>query len=467
MEATDTLGDGRASTPPPHSAQGLFAPPYRTLSIGMIALISMLAFEAIAVAAGMPAVAEALDGLSLYALAFGGALATSMVGMVFAGGSADRHGPIRSLVIGLALFGGGLLMAGFAPSMAWLVAGRIAQGLGSGMLGVAIYVAMGRLLPVALRPRMFAAFAAAWVVPAIVGPGITGLLVETLGWRWLFLLVAALLVPCALMVVPPVARLPPPRAEGVAPAGAGRQHRLLWAALAASGALWLHQAARHPEAGQLPGVLLASILLGLTAMRLLPAGTLRAARGLPTVILLRGLLAAAFFCAEVFIPLWLTSERGWSITQAGLALTGGAVCWSLGSAIQARIEDPDHRLRWLRRGMLMVGIAIGCITAIVLSGAPAWMLIPAWIVTGLGIGVSFPMLSVLTLQLSAEHEQGANTSALQLSDALTTVSLMALSGAVFATLHASHPTLAFAGMFGAASLMGWVGAGLAGRCRVG
>ncbi|MBN4973375.1 MFS transporter, partial [Stenotrophomonas maltophilia] len=58
---------------------------YRATTIGMVALVALHAFEALAVAAAMPTVAEALDGLRLYALAFGGTLATSVIGMTLAG----------------------------------------------------------------------------------------------------------------------------------------------------------------------------------------------------------------------------------------------------------------------------------------------------------------------------------------------------------------------------------------------
>src|SRR5690606_13671851 len=153
---------------------------------------------------------------------------------------------------------------------------------------------------------------------------------------------------------------------------------LFWAVLAALGALALHQLGQTRTAAVLPAVIVASLLVLVAAHRLLPVGTLRAASGLPSVILLRGLLAAAFFCAEVFIPLWLTSERGWSVAQAGLALSAGALCWSIGSAIQARMDDAVRRTRWLRRGLLMVGSAITGVVAIVLGEVHAAWLIAPW-----------------------------------------------------------------------------------------
>lgn len=67
------------------TSDSLFSRERRALSIGAVGLCSMIAFEAIGVAAGMPAVAKALSGLSLYALAFAGTLAGSVVAMVWSG----------------------------------------------------------------------------------------------------------------------------------------------------------------------------------------------------------------------------------------------------------------------------------------------------------------------------------------------------------------------------------------------
>ena len=152
----------------------------------MVALVALHAFEALAVAAAMPTVAEALDGLRLYALAFGGTLATSVIGMTLAGRWADRRGPARPLWYGLACFVLGLLLAGFAVRMGMLVAGRLMQGLGAGAISVSLYVMVGRSYPEHLRPKVFAAFSAGWVVPSMVGPALSGLIVQHLGWRWVF-----------------------------------------------------------------------------------------------------------------------------------------------------------------------------------------------------------------------------------------------------------------------------------------
>lgn len=406
-------------------AERLFAPGRRAACGGAVALISMLAFESIAVATAMPAVAEALDGLPFYALAFGATLATSVLGMTAAGQLCDKRGPYRAALAGLAVFLAGLLLAGFAPSMPVLVLGRALQGLGSGVLGVTLYVGVAQVVPAALHPRMFAMFACAWVVPGLVGPALASFLTAYVGWRSVFLGVAAAVPVAAVLMLPALRRV------GTGTGEVLRWGVMRWALLASAGALALHAASQ--QTGSTAALLFAGglVVAGLAARLLLPAGTLRAVRGLPTVILLRGLIAATFASAEAFLPLLLTQHFGWSLTQAGGALSAGAITWSLGSAVQARVQRPEARRRLLTGGFALAAVGLGVVIAPLLGGGSAGWVLAGWAVVGLGIGLSFPMLSVLLLQLSAPEAQGRNTSSLQLSDALTSSAALALAGLLF------------------------------------
>lgn len=405
---------------------GLFAPGRRAASIGAVALISMLAFESIAVATAMPAVAQALDGLGLYALAFGATLATSVLGMVAAGELCDRRGPYRAALVGLAAFLAGLLLAGFAGAMPALVLGRALQGLGTGVLGVALYVGVGQAVPPALHPRLFAMFAAAWVVPGLVGPALASFLVQFLGWRAVFLAVAAAVPVAAGLMLPALRRIGRGTGEPL------RWPRMAWAALGSAGALLLHAASQREGAAQLLWFAAGLGVALVAAQRLLPRGTLLAARGLPAVVGLRGLIAAAFASSEAFLPLLLTQHFQWTLTQAGIALSAGAVTWSVGSAVQARVTGAAARRRLLRLGFGLAATGLGVVMLTVAAPAlPSGLVLAGWGGVGLGIGLSFPMLSVLLLQLSPADQQGANSSALQLSDALTSSAALALAGLLF------------------------------------
>src|SRR5690606_4475832 len=96
----------------------------------MFVMILLVAFESLAVTTAMPTVATVLDGAHLYQLAFAGAIAAGIVGMVVGGAWCDRSGPRTPLTLACAAFAAGLAVAALAPSMEVLVAGRLLQGLG-------------------------------------------------------------------------------------------------------------------------------------------------------------------------------------------------------------------------------------------------------------------------------------------------------------------------------------------------
>jgi MFS family permease len=327
---------------------------------------------------------------------------------------------------GLLAFLAGLLLAGFAPSMGWLVLGRALQGLGGGVLSVALYVGVAKVVPAPLHPRLFALFAGAWVLPGLLGPALASGLVTWLGWRSVFLAVAAAVPVAAALMLPALRRAGDGTGEAL------RWGAMRWALLASMGALALHAASQQPGL-RAAGLFAAGlVMVAVAARRLLPAGTLAAARGLPSVVLLRGLIAAAFASAEAFLPLLLTGHFQWSLAHAGIALSAGAVTWSLGSAVQARVQAETTRRRLLPSGFALAAAGLaGVMLPLCLPALPSWTALCGWIGVGLGIGLSFPMLSVLLLKLSPPDEQGANTSALQLSDALTSSAALGLAGLLF------------------------------------
>ena len=309
--------------------------PYRALTLGMITLVTLVAFEAVAVTTAMPTVARALDGLTLYALAFGGALAASVVGMVVAGAWGDARGPAGPTWAGVALFIAGLFIAGTAPDMWVLVGGRAVQGFGGGLVVVALYVVVGRAYPADLHPRVFAAFAGAWVLPSIAGPSIAGLIVEVIQ-------------------------------------------------------------------------------------------------------------------TDVFIPLMLTRERGFSPSAAGLTLTVGGLAWSLGSWYQSRLGQRLGPQARLTLGLSLIAVGVAAAAAVVAPAVPVPVVVGGWLLGGFGMGVSYPTMSALTLQLAPAGQQGRSSSSLQLSDSLHSTTVLAVSGTLFTALVATAPSAAYLAGYGLA-----------------
>ena len=151
---------------PPEPAATLLDESRRSLTIGLVLVITLVAFEALASATAFPAVLKDLGGIRLYGWAFSGFLLASLVGIVLAGHRADDVGPAQPLVVGIAVFGAGLVIVGGATSMAMVVAGRVVQGFGGGAVPAVAYVGIGRCYPAELRPRMFFVLSSAWVLPA-------------------------------------------------------------------------------------------------------------------------------------------------------------------------------------------------------------------------------------------------------------------------------------------------------------
>jgi len=439
----------------PDAAESIFGAKFLWVTVGSSALVFLAAFESLAVTTIMPLISRDLNGASLYALAFAGTLSTAVIGMVIAGNWSDRSGPILPLYVSAALFACGLLVAGSAPNMAVFVAGRLVQGLGSGAMTVALYVVVARLYPPTLMPRIFVSFAAAWIVPSLIGPFIAGLVAELWSWHWVFLGVVGLVIVATAMLTPATRMLRlQPHEHSSTPWNLGR---IGWALLAAAAVLVVNLSA---DVGGVAAVLvpIVALVVAVIAVRpLLPRGVLLARRGLPTVILLRGLASASFLGAEIYLPYLLVQEYDFSPSFAGLAITGSALSWSGTSWLQGHLGE---RLRPATGMSVGTWLVLGAVVVALISAAlhlhPA-VLILGWVIGGGGMGLVYPRTSVMTLALSRPAEQGFNSSALSISDSLGAAIALALTGVVFGLLTRPGSTgagvsVAFAGSFGIAVL---------------
>jgi MFS family permease len=423
------------------------------VTVGAVALIFLAATQSLAVTTVMPVVSADLDGDRLYAVAFAGTLATSVIGMVAVGSWCDRGGVLAPLTTAVVLFVIGLLIAGLAPTMPLLVLGRLVQGIGTGGQTVALYVVVARVYPAALHGRVFAAFSAAWVVPSLIGPFLAGAVTEFLHWRWVFLGVAGLTIVAFVLVV---ARLHGQPLGTDQPATGRVWPRLVCAIAVATGALGLSLAG---ELGEWAWAAVAAsvVVIALASRPLLPRGTLVAARGLPSVVLMRGLIAGALFGAEIYVPYLLIDDYGFSPTWAGLGLTAAALAWAAAADVQGRFGDRlgSTRITLIGTALLVSSLVIAALTAI-------WHLHPAvliggWAFAGAGMGLMYPRLTVLTLAYSTSQNQGFNSSALSISDSVGAASAIAVLGLVFTALAGSDAgfpaVFAIAGLFALAALV--------------
>jgi MFS family permease len=446
--------------------RSIFAPSVRATSVGVLILITLLAFEAMAVSAALPTAARAVGGLGSFGWAFTGFLVANVVGMVASGQLSDSHGPRTPLAAGMACFLAGLVLAGTATTMAQLVAGRVVQGLGSGHIIVAIYVVIGQAYPERLRPSVFAATSSAWVVPSLVGPGVSGALAEHASWRWVFLGLVPFVLLGGVLLVPVLRSLHPMHARS----RLADPRRLMRALGVAAGIAALEQAGQHPSlpSGVLAAAGLAALAWGIRP--LLPVGTLRVRPGVSAPIAMRGLLAGAFFGIEAVVPLSLTLQHGYGATLAGLPLTCAGFSWSAGSWWQSRADDsagPAPRIRLIRAGFVLVASGGVLMALAAVPELPGWLAFLAWICAGLGAGLTMSSAGVLMLNYTTDADRGADSAALQLSDATASALTTGVAG-VFVAAAARQAISATAGFVVLDLMMcavALVGAAVAGRAR--
>jgi hypothetical protein len=201
------------------------------------------------------------------------------------------------------------------------------------------------------------------------------------------------------------------------------------AALGISALTW---AAQHPSLGML-WLGLAGVAALVPAMRaLMPRGTFTARPGLPATVLMRGLLAGAFFGVEAFVPLTLTAVHGFSPALSGVPLTVGAIGWAAASHWQGRHPDLD-RVVLIRVGLITQAAALAAMALVAADWGLAWLVVPFWLVAGAAMGLSYPSISVLSLDYAAPHERGYVSSALQVNDMTFAAITVGLGGVMLAT----------------------------------
>jgi MFS family permease len=444
-------------------------------AVGAVALVTLGAFENRATMTVLPTVARDLDGLWLFGAASAAPLVSFVVATVVAGAWADHRGPVRPLQAGMLVFTASQVAMALAPGMAVFALGRFGSGIAEALMDVSLTVLLARTMPEELRAKVFAAFAAAWVLPSLVGPPVAGLLTEVLSWRSVFGVGVALL-PCAWLLLRPAMR-----AEGVATAaptddtGRGwtaREHRAVRAAaLAAAGLAALTAGGSllgRSGPVELLGVALvvAGTACTVPAVRaVLPPGTLRFARGIPALVALRGLVAAAFGTAGSLLPLMLTTIHGLGPAAAGASLTVTGLCWAAGSQLHG-LDVVQRRVPAARRlevgfALITVGVLGPALTS--LDVLPVMAGLALWGVAGLGMGIVSPTLSTQLLRYAPVSDQGRITAASSLTASVAQAVGLAAAGALIAWQAPDLPGWLFAGTMASCAAVGAVGLAAARR----
>ncbi|MCP3772182.1 MFS transporter [Paenibacillus sp. MZ04-78.2] len=414
------------------SKASIFDARYRALTIGIILTVTTVAFEGLAITTIAPDMAQHLNGISLYGWIFSAFLLTQILGTMVIGQQIGKIGVYRSFSLSIVIFVAGILIAATSVNMPMLIAGRAFQGFGAGAIVTCVYYCITLSYPDALRTKILAAFSSAYILPALIGPYIAGLLAEYVSWRFVFWLVLPLIVLAVLLTLPSFRKL---QTESAPAKKSGRKEG--YAVLLTVGTGLLLSGLGFVSDWK--GIALA--LIGLIVMvrplqQLLPAGTFSVKKGLPATIVSRGLYVACYVATESYVVLALTKVKGLPADLAGLIVAAGALSWSTAAWLQSKLDEKDSGRGRKKRiitgiGFMIVGVSL-VIAAVGLESGGIGLAVISQIFTGFGIGLANPTTGAIALQHARSGEEGEISAYLQFVDAFCPGVSIGIGGALIA-----------------------------------
>jgi MFS family permease len=277
----------------------------------------------------------------------------------------------------------------------------------------------------------------AWVVPGIFGPSAAAAVARLVSWRWVFLGLVPIVAVTGLLALPSLIRLGPPDREPK------EEHRVLDGVRTAAGAALILGGLANGHILLGLGLGFLGLLVGFPALRrLLPPRTLLAGAGLPATILSRGLLTFAFFGADAYVTLTVSTVRHHSTALAGLVVTAATLSWTAGAWIQARLNDKWEGARLVRLGLVCVLIGAAGMALQLRAGVPVVEGFVAWAMGGLGMGLAYAPTALMMLRAAPAGREGWASASLNLADVLGTALGIGIGGAAVAAVTRSNLAVA-------------------------
>ena len=158
----------------------------RTIMLGVTLALFLASLDQTIVATALPAIAQDLGGWDDIAWVVTAYLIASTVTTPIYGRLSDLFGRRPVLLVSVGIFVTGAMLAALAPSMGWLIAARIVQGLGGGGLRSVAIAVVSDILPPRERGRYQGYLSTTFATANVVGPVLGGVLSDSLSWHWIF-----------------------------------------------------------------------------------------------------------------------------------------------------------------------------------------------------------------------------------------------------------------------------------------
>ena len=406
--------------------------------------ILLAALDQTIVGTALPRIVTDLKGNDVYTWAFTGYLLTITASGPIYGKLSDLFGRRPLYLIGVSIFLVGSALSGLSQTMWQLIAFRALQGLGAGALFPISIAIIGDIFSPSERGKYLGFFGAVFGLASLIGPAIGGILTDTVGWHWIFYVN----IPLGAVVLFVIWRTLPTVVEP----GLKRTVDYLGAAMLAAALFPILIGLTNkqfgewtdPQVGGLValGLAFAAVFVWAESRAeepILPLGLFRI-RAFTASVFAIFLATMGFFTAVVFLPRWYQVVQGSSATESGYQILPMLAGLIISATISGQLVARTGRYKALI-GVSLVVLAVGLFLLTNLRTDTNGPLIWLWmLITGVGIGPSFAVFTLIVQNAVPVQELGVGTSSITLFQQVGGTVGLAITGSIFgSTLLAEMP----------------------------
>jgi EmrB/QacA subfamily drug resistance transporter len=333
------------------------------------------------------------------------------VPLLITGRLGDRYGPKNLYLLGLAIFTLASLWCGLTSTIEMLIAARVLQGVGAGLLTPQTLATITRIFPAESRGQAMAMWGATSGAAMLVGPILGGVLVDAFGWEWIFFIN----VPIGILGLYLGWRLIP-RLET-------HSHSFDWPGVVLSGigmfllVFGIQQGHKYAWNGWVLGSMAAGIaflaaFLGWQARNsrepLVPLSLFRDRNFSVSNV---AITTMSFTATAIGFPLmlWAQLVRGYTPLRAAMLMVPMAVAVIVLSPVVGRFTDKVHPRGLVGLGFGTTALAVFLTSRVLTADAPLWHVLAAMALLGVGNSMCWAPLAVTATRNLASAQAGAGS----------------------------------------------------------